>query len=108
MERVLAAMKFRLSSKYHVYVSQSETWSGPAVRKGAFLAIAVEIWPKKDGTELVTGYMPGSTTLGCLLSLLLIPIIFFVRLSRSSARYELEAEVIEAIRERWPDIEERD
>ncbi len=107
VERVLAAMKFRLSSKYHVYVSQSETWAGPAVRKDAFMAIAVEIRDKKDGTELITGYMWGSTTLYPLM-LLVIPIILFWRLSRSPARYELEAEVIEAIRERWPELTPRD
>ena len=45
-------------------------------------------------------YAPGSKLIAVPLVLLIIP---FFALSRSPSRYELEAEVIEAIRDNWPE-----
>ena len=107
MERLSDALSERLSSKYDVFIATRESGEGAKVRKNAFMSIIVGARPKKDGTEFETTYQPGSYLLAAPLKLMLIPNILFFRLSRSSSRYELEAEVIEAIRDKWPDVTEQ-
>ena len=105
-----AVLSERLSSKYGVFVcQQGESHQSRAVkvRKDAFMAIVAWPRPKPGGVEFMTMYEPGSLLLVTPLYLLLIPIIYFWRLSRSPARYELEADVIEALRDEWPELTEQ-
>lgn len=101
VQQLCAVLLERLSNKYDVCVSRN--WDGSdhvQVRKSALMAITVATRPKKDGTQFMTAYAPGSKLIAVPLILLVIP---FLGLSRSPSRYELEAEVIEAIRDNWPE-----
>lgn len=101
----LRAALMRRSSKYDVFIFRNEgAPDGIKVRKDAFMAIMIHCRPSGAGVEFRTSYEPGSLTLALFLALLIIPIILFWRLSRSPGRYELEAQVIEAIRDKWPEI----
>ncbi len=101
VHQLCAVLGKRLSSEYDVSVSRN--WDGSdhvQVRKSAFMAVTVVTRPKGDGTQFMTAYAPGSKLVAVPLALLIIP---FFGLSRSSSRYELESEVIEAIRDEWPE-----
>jgi hypothetical protein len=104
--QLCAVLLERLSSEYDVSVSRN--WDGSdhvQVRKSAVMAITVATRPEGDGTQFMTAYTPGSKLVAVPLALLILP---FFGLSRSSSRYELEAEVIEAIRGNWPEPETLD
>jgi hypothetical protein len=106
VQGLCAVLLERLSSEYDVSVSRN--WDGSdhvQVRKSAFMAITVATRPEGDGTQFMTAYAPGSKLVAIPLVLLIIP---FFGLSRSSSRYELEAEVIEAIRDKWPEAKTQD
>ncbi|RLC59089.1 MAG: hypothetical protein DRI30_01390 [Chloroflexi bacterium] len=105
-ERLREALSTRLSSNYAVFVRENS--DSVKVGKDALMAIIVEAHPKKGRTEFVTAYNPGSWALAVPFMMLLLPIFLFVYLRGSLERYELEAEVIEALRDKWPTIEELD
>jgi hypothetical protein len=101
VQRLCTVLLERLSNEYDVFVSRN--WDGSdhvQVRKSTLMGITVATRPKKDGTQFMTAYAPGSKLIAVPLVLLVIP---FLGLSRSPSRYELEAEVIEAIRDTWPE-----
>jgi len=102
VERLREALSERLSRKYEVIVSRGELADGVKVRRNAFMAIVVGTHPKKRRTEFVTFYESSSQLLMILLIVLIIPNLLLLRLSRSPSRYELETEVLEAIRDEWP------
>lgn len=104
MERLREALSDRLSSKYDVSVSRGELADGVKVRKDALMAIVVGTRRKKGRTEFVTFYESASQLLMILLIVLIIPNLLLLLLSRSPSRYELEAEVLEAIRDEWPSL----
>lgn len=104
VERLREALSERLSSKYDVSVSRGELADGVKVRKNALMAIVVGTHPKKGRTEFVTFYESASQLLMILLIVLIIPNLVLVLLSRSPSRNELEAEVLEAIRDEWPSV----
>ena len=104
VERLREALSERLSSKYEVIVSHGELANGVKVRKNALMAIVVGTHPKKRRTEFVTFYEPASQLLMILLIVLIIPNLLLLRLSRSLSRYELEGEVLQAIRDEWPNV----
>ncbi len=106
LERVCEALTERLSNKYAVFVRGNS--DGVKVGKDALMAIIVEAHPKEGGTEFVTAYNPGSVALAIPFMMLLLPIFLFVYLRGSLERYKLEAEVIEALRDKWPDLTELD
>jgi len=101
-ERLHAVLSERLSSKYAVFVRENS--DSVKVGKDALMAIIVESHPKEGGTEFVTAYNPGSLALAVPFMMLVLPIFLFVYLRGSLERYRLEAEVIEALRDEWPDI----
>ena len=105
-ERLHAALSERLSSQYAVFVRGNS--DGVKVGKDALMAIIVEAHPKAGGIEFVTAYNPGSVALAVPFMMLLLPIFLFVYLRGSLERYKLEAEVIEALRDKWPDLTELD
>ena len=112
-ERLHAALSERLSSKYDVLrliFESDEGWPRirkAKVRKDALMAILVKARSTSDGTDFVTSYDPGSSLISVPLMALLIPIFLFLRLRRSPARYELETEVIAALKDKWPDVTEQ-
>ncbi len=105
-ERLHAALTERLSSEYAVFVRGNS--DGVKVGKDALMAIIVEAHPKEGGTEFVTAYNPGSLALAVPFMLLLLPIFLFVYLRGSLERYKLEDEVIDALRDGWPNIQKLD
>lgn len=104
VERLREALSEQLSSKYDVSVSRGELADGVKVRKSALMAVVVGTSRKKGRTEFVTFYESASQLLMILLIVLIIPNLLLLRLSRSPSRYELEAEVLEAIRDEWPSV----
>ncbi len=105
-ERLHAALTERLSSEYAVFVRGNS--DSVKVGKDALMAIIVEAHPKEGGTEFVTAYNPGSLALAVPFMMLLLPIFLFVYLRGSLERYKLEAEVIEALRDKWPEVTDLD
>ncbi len=97
-----AALSRRLSSKYDVHMSETAYTKAVVVRKTPWMAIAVAVRPVQNQTSFHLGYQPGSFLLMGLLFVLLIPALAMIPLSRSRSRYELEDEVIGAIKDSWP------
>ena len=106
VERLYKVLSERLPSEYAVFVRGNS--DGVKVGKDALMAIIVEAHPKEGGTEFVTYYNPGSLVLAVPFMMLLLPIFLFVYLRGSLERYKLEDEVIDALRDKWPDLTELD
>jgi hypothetical protein len=107
-ERLLEVLSERLSTRYKVYGGTgpyNKPWS--KVEKDVFMAIGVAVEGReigdRRGTRFITAYEPGLTATLILL-VLIIPALLFLRWAKSPARRELEADVIEAIRNEWPAV----
>jgi hypothetical protein len=101
LEDLYAALRKRLSSRYDVHVTETQGTPNVKVSKTAWMAIEVDVSHRQNQTTLRTSYTPGSELLMMLLMVLVVtwPLLLFLRRSRS--RRELEAEVVEAIRDSW-------
>jgi hypothetical protein len=71
------------------------------VGKTAWMGIEVGVRRRQNQYTFITAYRPTSEYY-MRLSIALFPLFLFVFRSRS--RHELEAEVLEAIRDSWPEV----
>ena len=97
------ALSQRLSNKYDVQVFHSSMLDEVRISRAAWMAINVVPIRRKNQTMLKIGYTP-SGFLFFLLVFLVVTWPVMIVLSRLRARRELEAEVIEAIRDAWPEV----